>query len=73
MLTEEGRSAFRNFQDPEAFQREAVRLYNEWKNQEPSSEEETGTDETKVVAITFELAEKHAWVEIEPQLKSVNP
>jgi restriction system protein len=73
MLTEEGRSALRNFQDPEAFQREAVRLYNEWKNQEPSSEEETGTDETKVAAITFELAEEQAWVEIEEHLKSVNP
>src|SRR5438105_1718402 len=37
-LTDEGRTAYSNFPDPEAFQREAIKLYGAWKEGQPTPE-----------------------------------
>ena len=37
-ITEEGRSAYHRFQDPEEFLREASRLYQVWKRSRPQEE-----------------------------------
>lgn len=72
-LTDEGRAALRDFSDPEAFRREATRLYLEWKSNEPTPEGDTEAVEDKGTEITFELAEEQAWAEIEQHLKTINP
>jgi len=57
-LTNEGRTAYAQFTDPEAFQREADRLYYVWKKGQPEpepSEEEAPGD---VASASFEEAEE---------------
>lgn len=76
ILTEEGRSAYKKYTDPEAFYREAIRLYHEWKKGQPIEEEpkdeafETGAEK---VAITFEEAEEKSWEQIQDYLKAMPP
>lgn len=80
-LTEAGAEAYRAFPDPEAFYREAVRLYRRWKASQPGvgekivagmQGEENGAAE-KSASITFEQAEEQAWTEIEQYLRGMNP
>jgi restriction system protein len=85
VVTDAGKAAFKKFQDPEAFYREAVRLYHIWKKSRPDSEEQptvddqTGEIEPPVVdggrstAETFEEAEEAAWNGIEKFLQAMNP
>lgn len=77
-ITEAGEAAYRKYTDPEAFYREAVRLYREWKaslgeaepeEPEPSSEPAGG----KSATITIEEAEEQAWAEIEEYLRKMKP
>jgi len=71
-LTEEGRQAYRSFQDPEKFAREASRLYREWAASQP--EPITDIDEEAPdIASTFEEAEETAWGEIERYLQAMSP
>ncbi len=80
LITNEGISAYEKIKDPEAFYKEAVRLYQKWKaqNQEVSPkasidkniEEETLAENNSV---TFEQAEEQAWSEVEKFLKTMNP
>lgn len=73
-LTQEGRVALEKFQSPEAFMRESVRLYREWRRNQPDREETEDLDsETPGAATTLEEAEERAWSEIEDYLARLNP
>ena len=76
-VTAEGEKAYREFIDPEAFYKEAVRLYREWKaNQLEEIEKDEGAAEettAKAASITLETAEEQAWSEIDQYLRNVNP
>jgi len=81
-VTDAGRSAYKKFQDPETFYKEAVRLYREWKlsqPQEPDVEILAEADEPgSAVAelkftLTYELADEQAWAEIERFLTKMQP
>jgi restriction system protein len=80
-VTDAGRLAMTRFPDPEAFYKEAVRLYREWKKSQPVTEEvgealpdevDAGVGEREVTQ-TFEEAEEQAWGEVERFLKQMNP
>lgn len=75
-VTNEGEQAYRNFSDPEAFYKEAVRLYHQWKVERPvENVEETIEDESpgKIATVTLEQAEEDAWTEIDQYLCTINP
>lgn len=71
-LTEEGKKAYAQFQDPEKFVKEGGRLYRQWAESRPDAVSEIGEDERATTG-TFEEAEEAAWSEIEQHLKSMNP
>lgn len=78
MVTEDGKTAYAAYSDPEAFYKRAVKLYQEWKSSQPDAESpdpDAIEDETsgKAASITFEEAEEQAWREIEQYLKGVKP
>lgn len=72
-LTDDGRAAYASFTDPEAFQREANRLYFSWKKgqpeQEPSEDEAPGD----VATATFEEADEAASADIRDYLSRMPP
>lgn len=77
-VTADGLKAFQNFPDPEAFYKEAVRLYHQWKASQPEDIDESpenAPDETtaKAASITLEEAEEQAWSEIDQYLRAINP
>jgi restriction system protein len=76
-VTEEGRRANAAYSDPEAFYRQAVKLYHEWKDSQPDAEPETlevdDATSGKAASITFEEAEEQAWQEIEQYLRNMPP
>jgi len=86
-VTEMGKAAFKKFTDPEAFYREAVRLYQIWKKSQPDQggagdDQGEGTGENagegvgdgeRAVSETFEEAEEAAWAGIERFLQSMPP
>jgi len=75
-LTEAGRDAFAKFKDPEEFNREARRLYRQWKADQPTVESEEDEEEEEEVgqaAATLEEAEEAAWSEIEAFLEKMSP
>lgn len=77
-VTSEGQKAFREFVDPEAFYKEAVRLYRQWKAtqvEELEQADEESAEETtaKAASITLETAEEQAWSEIDQYLRNINP
>lgn len=73
-LTEAGRDAFAKFKDPEEFNREARRLYHQWKADQPPAESEDDEEEDAgQAAATLEEAEEAAWSEIEVSLEKMNP
>jgi restriction system protein len=70
-LTDEGRTAYGEFTDAEAFQREAGRLYRAWKKGQPvEPEPELLEGET---ASTFEESEEAASAEIRDYLARMPP
>jgi restriction system protein len=78
IVTEAGKDAHKSIPDPEAFYKQAVRLYNEWKASQPDAaaltDDETGDDSSgKAVSITFEEAEEQAWSEISQYLAGMKP
>ena len=78
LVTEAGKAAYSNWSDAEAFYKQAVKLYNEWKASQPESSIEVTPEPEdqptgKVATITYEEAEEHAWVEIEAYLRGMNP
>jgi restriction system protein len=73
-LTDEGRAAYALFTDPEAFQREADRLYYSWKKGQPKpdpSEEDVPGDD--VATASFEEAEEAAAADIREYLAQMPP
>lgn len=72
-LTDDGRVAFERLADPEDFNREARRLYREWKADQPADEPDRSDDEKGQAAATLEEAEEAAWSEIEAFLLNMSP
>jgi restriction system protein len=81
-LTDEGKSAYARYQDPEEFNREARRLFDQWAGKQPKEvadaeeefHEEIGTTERVADASsTLEEAEETAWDEIEAYVQAINP
>lgn len=82
-ISEEGRKAYADLPDPEAFYRRACKLYAEWKSAQPdadvsaSAKSGSGLDEpettAKAVSVTYEEAEEQAWAEISAYLRAMNP
>lgn len=77
-VTAEGAKAFQEFLDPEAFYKEAVRLYHQWKANQPEDIEDTPEDVSeeataKNARITLEEAEEQSWSEIDQYLRAINP
>jgi restriction system protein len=77
-VTDEGLVAYQTLKDPEAFYKEAVRLFHQWKASQPEpidSEEDETPQETagKVASVTLEEAEELARAEIDKYLQTINP
>lgn len=81
-ITDAGRKAFAQYKDPEAFYKEACRLYSVWKQQRdavagapPSSQADEGEIEidAEKTSFTFEEAEEQAWSQIERFLQTSDP
>jgi restriction system protein len=71
-LTDEGRAAFQRYTDPERFMRESIRLFRQWKKNQPE-EEEVEEAATDAAVLTLEEAEESAWSEIESYLAEMSP
>lgn len=81
-LTDEGKKAYSQYQDPEEFRRESSRLYYQWLDKQPKEsaeaadefQAEIGTSERVADASsTLEEAEETAWHEIEEYMAAINP
>ena len=72
-LTDEGRGAFKKFKDPEEFNKEARRLYREWKADQPQDEFDEEDVDSGQAAATLEEADEAAWSEIEAFLGKMSP
>ncbi|SFV28061.1 restriction endonuclease [Hyphomicrobium facile] len=80
-LTDAGLGAYRELPDPEAFYKEAVRLYRMWKKNQSSAANDTDEFSSDVLddavdkssSITFEQAEEQAWTEIESHVGLMDP
>ena len=79
-ITEEGVKAYNAFPDPEAFYRQAAKLYRQWKassegrSEPPDSDiPEIDTSDEKSASITYEQADEQAWIEIEQFFAGMNP
>ena len=83
-VTDEGRKAYSELRDPEAFYKRACKLYAEWRASQPDADTisaevppaaELGSAEhnAKAVSVTFEEAEEQAWGEISAYLTGMNP
>jgi restriction system protein len=70
--TDEGLLAYRTYQDPTVFVREASKLYRQWKNEQPVDLVEEPEDSPGASTV-LEEAEETAWVEIEEHLAEMNP
>jgi restriction system protein len=74
-MTDEGRQAFERNKEPEAFYREAYRLYREWKASRPGPppDEKEIEEQAEQARVTFEQAEEESWREIREYLGSMPP
>lgn len=80
-VTEAGLEAHEKFTDPEAFHKEAARLYYAWRKKRDVAEEEAAEsssepdadDADKSTRITYEEAEEQAWREIKEHLGAMDP
>lgn len=79
MVTDAGKSAYAQYVDPEAFCKQAIKLYREWKASQPDStataEEEPSANAMggTTASISFEEAEEQAWSEIAAYLRKIQP
>lgn len=78
LVTDAGRKAYNELNDPEAFYKKAVQLYQQWKASRPAGDpeaKEEAADPTSVKAatVTFEQAEEQAWHEIQEYLRGMPP
>ena len=72
-LTDEGRAAYASFSDPEAFQREADRLYWAWKKGQPELEQSQEEAPGDLATASFEEADEAASAEIRDYLARMPP
>lgn len=75
-LTDDGREAYAAFTDPEVFEREAHRLYKQWRASREESvveEEDEEHEDDATPRVAFETAEEDAWREVEAYLTSMPP
>lgn len=80
-VTDEGLKAYQTIQDPEAFYREACRLYSVWKAARDAAvvlpgdaaESEPIDGAVEKLSVTVEAAQDHAWLEISDFLHSSDP
>ncbi|WP_080402742.1 restriction endonuclease [Burkholderia ubonensis] len=78
IVTNEGKHAYNELVDPEAFYKKAVKLYQQWRATQPNAEPSTSDDSDdstsgKAASITLEEAEEQAWGEISQYLHQMNP
>lgn len=71
-MTDEGRKAYEQFQNPEEFCRESDRLYRKWAEGQSDTVSEV-EQEVSEATTTLEEAEEAAWSEIAQHLTSLNP
>jgi restriction system protein len=74
-ITEEGKRAYQKHKDPEAFFKEASRLYDIWKKNRPQEEDlepEEITD-SPAAALSLEEVQELAWQQIEQSVKAILP
>jgi restriction system protein len=80
-VTEAGQKAYEQLPDPEAFYKEACRLYAVWKTERdsvtspalPQVSDEAIEAGAEKLSVTFEEAEEQAWGEIEAFLQTSDP
>lgn len=75
-ITDEGRTAYSSFADPEALQHEWAKLYKAWKKAQPeptASDEEAEETSDETATATLEEAEEAAWREIRDYLGQMPP
>lgn len=75
-LTDEGREAYHTYTDPEKFEREAHRLYRQWRaeRKDAAGDEEDDEDEGESTPhVAIETAEEDAWREVQEYLLGMPP
>jgi restriction system protein len=80
-ITEEGKKAYNQIQDPEKFAQEASRLYNQWRasqpealpREDPEGPRPAGSASEPDAPSGLEKAEEIAWAEIERYVQAMNP
>lgn len=74
-ITDEGKRAFETWPDPQAFFKEAVRLYREWRSALPGRRDPSVDleDEIEAVRVSYEQASEDAWAEITDYLQRMDP
>jgi restriction system protein len=81
MITEAGQKAYSEYSDPEAFYKEACRLYAAWQAKRAVSAVQPGSaaepeaieEAAEKLSVTVEVARDHAWAEISTHLHSADP
>jgi restriction system protein len=73
ILTEDGKSAYEQFKDPDTLAKRASELYRQWKAGQPETIPEGEESAAASATTTLEEAEELAWAEIEEHLRSMNP
>jgi restriction system protein len=73
ILTDDGKSAFKQYPDPEQFMKRARELYYIWKSAQPEGDEMLEGEVSESVHTTLEEAEELAWTEIEKYLQNIQP
>ena len=79
-ISDAGKKAMASFPNPEAFYREAIRLYRAWRIRTVPTETSGNIEElsqaenpSAEASVTFEQAEEQAWNEIETYVRSMPP
>ena len=73
-ITDEGKAAYTSYADPEAFMREAIRLYRRWAKEQPAPEPEVeDVADEPGAGTTLEEAQEAARAAIEEYLLVMNP
>jgi restriction system protein len=73
ILTDEGKTALKDYRDPEEFAKKAAELYQKWKSTQPEALADVDESAEESTATTLEEAEELAWGEIERYLRNMNP
>ena len=73
-VTDIGKNAYQKYKDPEAFYLEAVKLYREWKRNQPGKKHKIKPDPEKIdLVVNIEEAEEKSRKQISSYLSRMNP